>query len=358
VSEPAPLPDRPGTRPTAERHRFDEARLARWLGRHLDGFEGPLTVRQFAGGQSNPTFHLRAISGEYVLRKRPPGRLVESAHAIDREYRMLRALEGSEVPVPGAHLYCEDADVLGTPFYVMDYQAGRIFTDPLLPGMAPPERGAVYDAMNEALARLHLFDWRSAGLGDFGRPEQYVSRQVARWSQQYQGAADDSATAMDRLGEWLAANIPAGEETAVVHGDFRIGNLIFHETEPRVVAILDWELSTIGHPLCDLAYNCMTYHLPAGHAVAAGFIGADRPGLGIPSEREYLEAYARRTGRPEVPDWPFYMAFSLYRTAAIQHGVYRRALAGNASSETAHLFGDCYRMVAQAGWAIASGGRA
>jgi aminoglycoside phosphotransferase (APT) family kinase protein len=260
------------------------------------------------------------------------------------------------VPVPRARLYCDDAGVIGTPFYLMNYQPGRIFMDPLLPGMAPAERAAIYDAMNEALARLHLFDWSGAGLGDFGRPAQYVSRQIARWSRQYQTARNEIVPAMDRLGEWLSANVPAGDAAAIAHGDFRIGNLIFHEREAKVVAILDWELSTIGHPLCDLAYNCMTYHLPAGHAVAAGFVGADRVALGIPSESEYLDAYARRTGRPEVPDWSFYMAFSLYRTAAIQHGVYRRALAGNASSETAHLFGDCYRMVAQAGWAIANGG--
>jgi aminoglycoside phosphotransferase (APT) family kinase protein len=348
--------ERPGTRPTAERHRFDEARLAEWLGGHLAGFEDLLGVRQFAGGQSNPTFHLRAASGEYVLRKKPPGRLVESAHAIDREYRVLRALAGSDVPVPHARLYCDDASVIGTPFYVMDYRPGRIFTDPLLPGMGPAERAGIYDAMNDALARLHRFAWDSAGLGDFGRPAQYVSRQLARWSGQYHAARDGTVPAMDRLGEWLSANVPAAEDAAIAHGDFRIGNLIFDEHESRVVAILDWELSTIGHPLCDLAYNCMTYHLPAGHAVAAGFLGADRASLGIPSEPGYLEAYARRTGRPEVPDWTFYMAFSLYRTAAIQHGVYRRALSGNASSETAHLFGSSYRMVAQAGWDLVAGG--
>jgi aminoglycoside phosphotransferase (APT) family kinase protein len=343
---------RPGTRPTTGRHRFNEAGLAAWLGDNLAGFEGPLAVRQFVGGQSNPTYHLQAASGEYVLRKKPPGQLVASAHAIDREYRVLRALAGSDVPVPNTRLYCDDASVIGTPFYLMDYQPGRIFTDPLLPGMTPAERAGIYDAMNDALARLHGFDWSAAGLGDFGRPAQYVSRQLARWSRQYREARTEIVPAMDQLGEWLAANVPAGEAAAIAHGDFRIGNLIFDEHEPKVVAILDWELSTIGHPLCDLAYNCMTYHLPAGHVVAAGFVGVDRAALGIPSESEYLDAYARRTGRREVPDWPFYMAFSLYRTAAIQHGVYCRALAGNASSEVAHLFGDCYQMVARAGWAI------
>jgi len=348
--------ERPGTRPTAERHRFDEARLAAWLEQNLPGFAGPLAVRQFASGQSNPTFHLQSPTGELVLRKKPPGVLVESAHAIDREYRVLGALASSDVPVPRARVYCADAAVIGTPFYVMDYQPGRIFTDPLLPGLAPAERAGIYDAMNDALARLHGFDWERNGLGDFGRPAQYVARQIARWRKQYVAARSESVPGMDQLGDWLAANVPERESAAIAHGDFRIGNLIFDEREARVVAILDWELSTIGEPLCDLSFNCMTYHLPAGDPIAAGFAGVDIAALGIPSEADYLAAYARRTGRNDVPDWRFYMAFSLYRTAAIQHGVYRRALAGNASSETALLFGNCYRMVAASGWALASGG--
>jgi aminoglycoside phosphotransferase (APT) family kinase protein len=291
-----------------------------------------------------------------VLRKKPPGVLVESAHAIDREYRVLSALASGDVPAPRTRVYCDDAEVIGTPFYVMDYQSGRIFTDPLLPGMTPTERAGIYDAMNDALARLHNFDWEGNGLGDFGKPARYVARQIARWRKQYLAASTESVPAMDLLGDWLAANVPARESAAIAHGDFRLGNLIFDEREARVVAILDWELSTIGEPLCDLSFNCMTYHLPAGDPVAAGFTGVDIAALGIPSEADYLAAYARRTGRAEVPDWRFYMAFSLYRTAAIQHGVYRRALAGNASSETALLFGDCYRKVAESGWALASGG--
>ena len=350
-----PLSERPGTRPTAERHRFDEARLAAWLEQNLAGFAGPLAVRQFASGQSNPTFHLRGLSGEYVLRKQPPGQLLESAHAIDREYRVLSALASCDVPVPRARVYCEDPAVIGTPFYLMDYQPGRIFTDPLLPGMASIERAGIYDAMNDALARLHNFDWRGAGLSDFGKPAQYVARQIARWSRQYQEARTEVVPAMDQLGNWLAANVPTDESAAIAHGDFRIGNLIFDEREARVVAILDWELSTIGHPLCDLAFNCMTYHLPAGHPIAAGFVGVETDVLGIPFEADYVAAYARRTGRADVPDWRFYMAFSLHRTAAIQHGIYGRARAGSASSETAHLFGDCYRLVAEAGWALARG---
>ncbi len=348
--------ERAGTRPTTERHRFDEARLAAWLERNLPGFAGPLAVRQFASGQSNPTFHLQSAAGEHVLRKKPPGVLVESAHAIDREFRVLSALASGDVPVPRTRVYCEDAEVIGTPFYVMDYQPGRIFTDPLLPGMTPIERAGIYDAMNDALARLHNFDWAGNGLGDFGKPAQYVARQITRWRKQYVAASTRSVPAMDQLGDWLAANVPDRESAAIAHGDFRLGNLIFDAREARVVAILDWELSTIGEPLCDLAFNCMTYHLPAGDPVAAGFAGVDIAALGIPSAADYLAAYARRTGRAEVPEWRFYMAFSLYRTAAIQHGVYRRALAGNASSETALLFGDCYRKVAESGWALASGG--
>jgi aminoglycoside phosphotransferase (APT) family kinase protein len=352
----AQVMERPGTRPTTERHRFDEARLAAWLERNLPGFAGPLAVRQFASGQSNPTFHLRSAAGELVLRKKPPGVLVESAHAIDREYRVLSALASGDVPVPRTRIYCDDAEVIGTPFYVMDYLPGRIFTDPLLPGMTPTERAGICDAMNDALARLHNFDWGGNGLGDFGKPAQYVARQIARWRKQYLSASAEPLPVMDQLGDWLATHVPDRESAAITHGDFRIGNLIFDEREPRVVAILDWELSTIGEPLCDLSFNCMTYHLPAGDPVAAGFAGVNIAALGIPSEADYLAAYARRTGRAEVPDWRFYMAFSLYRTAAIQHGVYRRALAGNASSETALLFGDCYRKVAASGWALACGG--
>jgi aminoglycoside phosphotransferase (APT) family kinase protein len=351
----AQLTERPGTRPTTGRHRFDEARLAAWLERNLPGCAGPLAVSQFASGQSNPTFHLRSAAGEHVLRKQPPGGLVESAHAIDREYRVLSALASSDVPVPRTRIYCADAEVIGTPFYVMDYQPGRIFADPLLPGMTPNERAGIYDAMNDALARLHNFDWNGNGLGDFGRPTQYVARQIARWRRQYSAATTEPVPVMDELGDWLAANVPSRESAAIAHGDFRIGNLIFDEREARVVAILDWELSTIGEPLCDLSFNCMTYHLPAADPVAAGFAGVDIAALGIPSEADYLAAYARRTGRAEVPDWRFYMAFSLYRTAAIQHGVYRRALAGNASSETALLFGDCYRKIAESGWGLTRG---
>jgi aminoglycoside phosphotransferase (APT) family kinase protein len=349
-------PARPGVREVSDRHRFDEQALARWLGRHVSGFRGPATIRQFTGGQSNPTFLVEAASGVYVLRKRPPGVLLDTAHQVDREFRILAALADSGVPVPTVHAFCAEPAVIGTAFYVMDYQPGRIFTDPRLPGVAADERAAIYDSMNDTLARLHGVDWRALGLADFGRPEGYLARQRALWSRQYAATRAEATPTLDALRDWLEAQPVPQDAAAIVHGDFRIGNLIIHEHEPRVVAVLDWELATLGHPLADLAYNCMTYHLPAGHAVAAGFIGADVAALGLPSEDEYVAAYARRAGLPEIGDWQYFMAFSLFRVAAIQLGVYARARLGNAASPTARLFGDSYRMVAEAGWAVASGG--
>ena len=340
---------------TDGRPPFDVQALERWLGRCVGGFEGPVSVRQFEGGQSNPTYRLSAASGEYVLRKRPPGTLLDKAHQIDREYRVLHALADSNVPVPRLRGFCDDTTVIGTSFYVMDFQPGRIFADPLLPGAQAAERAAIYDSMNETLARLHGVDWRGLGLADFGRPEGYLARQLALWSRQYATTRTEDTPALDALRDWLAAKVPPADEAAIAHGDFRIGNLIVHEHEPRVVAVLDWELATIGHPLADLAYNCMTYHLPAGQAVAGGFVGADLATLGIPGENQYLSDYANRTGRAQVPDWRYFLAFSLFRVAAIQLGVYARALQGNAASRTAKLFGDSYRIVAEAGLDVARG---
>lgn len=347
---------RPGTRPVAERHRVDPAALARWLERNVTGFHGPVELWQFEGGQSNPTYLVQSASGEYVLRKRPPGTLLASAHQVDREFRILAALADSGVPVPRVRAFCAEEGVIGTAFYLMDYQPGRIFTDPRLPGLAPAERAAIYDSMNTTLARLHGVDWRSCGLADFGRPEGYLARQLALWSRQYDAARVEETPTLDALRDWLRAQPLPADVAAVVHGDFRIGNLIVHEREPRVVAVLDWELATLGHPLADLAYNCMTYHLPAGHAISAGFVGADLAALGLPSQEQYVADYARRAGLERVPDLRYFMAFSLFRVAAIQLGVYARALQGNASSPTARLFGASYRCVADAGWAVACGG--
>lgn len=340
-------------RPVSARHAFDTAALQGWLGSHVEGFVGPFELLQFSGGQSNPTFLLRTPGRDYVLRKQPPGALLPSAHAIDREYRVMRALAASGVPVPKTLGFCADAAVIGTPFYLMDYLDGRIFSDPLLPELTPAQRTLAYDAMNAVLARLHGIDWRAAGLADYGRPERFIERQLARWSRQYAATRTDDLPAMERLREWLEAHLPQDEQTTIVHGDYRIGNLMFEAAEPKVLAVLDWELSTIGHPFSDLAFNCMTYHLPAGHPVSAGLLGADLAAMGIPDEATYLERYAQRSGLDPRPHWRFYMAFSLFRTAAIQQGVHARALAGNASSSTAHQFGQSYRMVAEAGLRLA-----
>jgi aminoglycoside phosphotransferase (APT) family kinase protein len=337
------------TRPVKAVDRLDVGAIEAWLDLHLEDFTGPLEILQFDGGQSNPTFLLVTPNAKYVLRKKPSGDLLPSAHAIDREYRVISALAGSEVLVPVLRGYCDDASLVGTPFYLMDYQPGRIFTDPLLAGSTPQERSAIYDSMNATLARLHSFDWRGAGLGDFGRPEQFVERQLSRWSKQYSLSRTDDVASMDHLRDWLLVHIPDDERATINHVDFRLGNLIYAEATPVVAAVLDWELATIGHPFSDLAFNCMTYHLPAGHPIAAGFIGADLAALGIPDEDAYLEAYAERSGRDPRPHWRFYMAFSLFRTAAIQQGVYARALQGNASSTIANLFGESYQVVADAG---------
>jgi len=341
-----------GLMPVRDAHRFDEAVLKKYLGRFLPGFDGPMSVSQFKGGQSNPTFHISISNKEYVLRKKPPGKLLPSAHAVDREYRVLKALMDTAVPVPRVLHFCEHDEVIGTPFYVMEYLSGRIFRQPLLPDMKSAERSAIYDAMNDTLARLHNLDLKAAGLEDYGKPDHYIARQVALWSRQYEASKTGDVPALDQLMKWLPDNIPADQSTSIVHGDFRLENLMFDEKEPRVIAVLDWELSTLGHPLSDLAYNCMSYYLPSENAIARGFTGSDIASLGIPSQEDYVAAYCQRTGRDGIADWVFFMAFSLFRVAAIQQGVYIRALKGNASSEIAHQFGNLYPAIAQQGWAL------
>ncbi len=341
-----------GTGPVRDAHRFAEDELKSYLGGALPGFAGPMSVRQFKGGQSNPTFHIGTAEGQYVLRKKPPGKLLPSAHAVDREYRVLKALRDSDVPVPRVLHFCDNDAVIGTPFYVMEYLPGRILRDPLLPDMDSTERKAICDAMSDTLARLHNLDWKAVGLDDYGKPDNYVARQVAQWSRQYHASKTGDVPAMDQLMNWLPDNIPADDSTSIVHGDFRLENLMFDEKKPEVIAVLDWELSTLGHPLSDLAYNCMTYHLPSVDNLAWGFVGADIAQLGIPSEEDYVSAYCGRTGRDGVGDWAFLMAFSLFRIAAIQQGIYARALQGNASSKTAHQFGKTYPVVAEQGWAL------
>ena len=278
-----------GTTPVRQGHEFDIKSLECYLVENLElAFAGPLSVLQFEGGQSNPTFYLQSACGEYVLRKRPSGKLLPSAHAIDREYRVKQALSGSNVPIPAIRLYCDDDSVIGTHFYLMDYLPGRIFTDPLLPELNRDERSAIYDSMNETLATLHTFNWSEAGLSDFGKPDNYIARQISRWSRQYETSKTDDLADMELLKDWLQANIPEDEITTIAHGDFRIGNLMFDSTEPKVIAILDWELSTLGHPLGDLAFNCMTYHFPSDNKIAQGFVGVDIDTLGIPSEEQYI----------------------------------------------------------------------
>lgn len=337
-----------------ESHRFDERRLERYMKEHVEGFEGPLTVRQFRGGQSNPTYHLRAGSGEYVLRRKPPGKLLPSAHAVDREYRVLAALGHTDVPVPRTYALCQDPEVIGTAFYVMACVHGRVLTSPLLPGLPPAERAAIYDHMNDVLARLHRVDWQAAGLADFGKPGNYYARQIHRWTTQYRASETETIEPMERLIEWLPAHIPAGDETTLVHGDYRLGNLILHPTEPRIVAVLDWELSTLGHPLADLGYNCLAWRFDAGEQ--DGFRGENLAALGIPTEAEYVAAYCRRTGRPGIPDLDFYVAFAMFRLAAISQGIMGRVLAGTANDPNARERGVRARMLAATAWRVASRG--
>lgn len=340
--------------PVLPNHRFDEAALDAYLRGHLPGYEGDAVIRQFQGGQSNPTFHIQTRDHAYVLRKKPPGQLLASAHAVDREYTVMSALAGTAVPVPKTRLLCTDDSVIGQMFYIMDHVPGRVFTDGLLPGCTKAERWAIYDSMNEVYAALHNIDYRAVGLESFGKPDGYVARQVARWSKQYIASDVPDCPAMNRVMAWLPAHDPKVDEAAIAHGDFRLGNLIVHPTEPRVVAVLDWELATIGHPLADLAYNCMSYHMPT--ATGRGFAEADLPALGIPTEEQYLAAYCRRTGRDFVPNWDYYMVFALFRIAAILAGVYRRGLDGNASDAQAVERGAAYRTMAEIAWSIVEAG--
>ena len=330
---------------------FDIAALERWLADHVAGFRGPLMVERFAGGQSNPTFRLRAASGSYVLRKKPEGVLLPSAHAVDREHRVITALQGTPVPVPRTFGYCGDPSVIGTPFFVMDCVEGRIFWDPALPELDPAERTALWDDVNRVVAALHQVDVAAVGLEDYGRPGNYFERQIARWTRQYRASETRPIEAMDRLIEWLPAHVPPGDETAIVHGDLRLDNMIVHPSEPCVVAVLDWELSTIGHPLADLSYHVMTWRLTASQF--RGMADKDLASLGIPGEAAYVAAYCARVGRApiEPADWEFHLAFSMFRLAAILQGIARRAEEGTAASREAVATGAKAGRIAELAWA-------
>jgi aminoglycoside phosphotransferase (APT) family kinase protein len=350
-----------GTRPVSEQHAFDLAALDSWLATALPGFRGPITIEQFKGGQSNPTFKLQTPGATYVMRAKPGpvARLLPSAHAIEREYRVMKALASHGVPVPAMLALCEDESVIGRAFYVMGFVDGRVLWNQSLPDASKAERGAIYDEMNRVIAALHKVDVVAAGLADYGKPGNYFERQIGRWSKQYVASITQPIEAMDRLIDWLPAHMPAGSrdesKVSVVHGDYRLDNLVFHPTEPRVLAILDWELSTLGHPLADFSYHCMAWHIPPG--AFRGIGGLDHAALGIPPESEYVRRYCERTGftTPEAlaRDWNFYLAYNLFRMAAILQGIAKGVEDGTASSAQARQAAAGARPLAELGWQFA-----
>jgi aminoglycoside phosphotransferase (APT) family kinase protein len=359
-----------GTKPVAASHAFDTAALQAYLEHELPDFRGPLVVEQFKGGQSNPTYKLLTPGRAYVMRSKPgpAAKLLPSAHAVDREFRVMQALAGSGVPVARMQLLCTDEAVIGRAFYVMEFMDGRVLWDQALPGMTPAERGAIYDEMNRVIAALHSVDVNAVGLADYGRPGNYFERQIGRWSKQYLASITEPIEPMDRLIEWLPAHIPPGarDETQVrvVHGDFRLDNLVFHKTEPRVIAVLDWELSTLGHPLADFSYHCMAWHIEPG--TFRGIGGLDHAALGIPGERDYVRRYCERVGRATghaldvdtvMADWNFYLAYNLFRLASITQGIAKRVVDGTAASAQARATGAATRPLAQMAWRFAQASR-
>ncbi|WP_298433027.1 phosphotransferase [Ottowia sp.] len=350
-----------GTRPVSEAHAFDTAALERWLTAQVEGFAGPLTVEMFKGGQSNPTYKLLTPGRTYVMRAKPGpvAKLLPSAHAIEREFAVMRGLHGTDVPVARMDALCEDESVIGRAFYIMEFVEGRVLWDQSLPGMTPAQRGEIYDELNRVIAALHKVDFRARGLAGYGKSGNYFERQIGRWSKQYQASVTQPIPEMDRLIEWLPAHIPdaARDENlvSIVHGDYRLDNVIFHPAEPRILAVLDWELSTLGHPLADFSYHCMAWHIPPG--TFRGIGGLDLAALGIPSEAEYIRRYCERTGftTPETlaSDWNFYLAYNMFRIAAILQGIAKRVEAGTASSAQARASGAGARPMAELAWGFA-----
>jgi aminoglycoside phosphotransferase (APT) family kinase protein len=351
-----------GTKPVSNSHMFDVAALDAYLSQHLPDFKGPITVEQFKGGQSNPTYKLLTPGKAYVMRAKPgpAAKLLASAHAVEREFKVMHGLAGSAVPVARMHVLCEDESIIGRAFYIMDFVEGRVLWDQSLPGMSTTERGEIYDEMNRVIAALHQVDVAACGLSDYGRPGNFFERQIGRWTKQYLASATEPIEAMDRLIEWLPAHIPASardeRQMSVVHGDFRLDNLIFHPSEPRVLAVLDWELSTLGHPLGDFSYHCMAWHIPPG--AFRGIGGLDVASLGIPSEHDYVARYCARTGRADVDavlaDWNFYLAYNLFRIAGILQGIAKRVVDGTAASAQAVSAAAGARPLAEMGWRFAA----
>lgn len=344
-----------GTRDVAEAHRFDEQRLLDYLSSHVESFSGPLSVRQFKGGQSNPTYLLEAGSGRYVLRRKPPGKLLKSAHAVDREFRIISALYATGFPVPRPLVLCEDDEVIGTTFFVMEFVEGRIFWDLDLPGLEPAERSAIYDNVNETIAKLHNLDYVAIGLEDYGKPGNYFSRQISRWTGQYRASETTTVDAMDALIEWLPENIPDDDSASIVHGDYRLDNMIIHPTEPKVIAVLDWELSTIGHPLADFTYHLMIWQMPEIGIGSVGLVDKPLEELGIPDEESYIRRYCERTGRSKgIANRNFYSAFNFFRLAAILQGIAGRVRDGTAASAHAAQAVNAVQPLADLGWRFAN----
>ena len=344
-----------GTKPVLDALRFDERALEAYMADHVDGFSGPLKVEQFKGGQSNPTYRVTAPSGAYVLRRKPPGKLLPSAHAVDREYRVISALYNGGFPVARPYALCSDDDVIGTMFYIMDCVEGRVLWDAHMPGIDQQERAQIFDAMNQTMVELHSFDYQAAGLGDFGKAQGYVARQIKRWSEQYRLSQTRDVAEMNRLMDWLPGACPESSRSSLVHGDYRLDNMILHPSEPRILAVLDWELSTLGDPIGDFTYHCMQWRMPdtkSGQGTGS-LVGIDLEALGIPSLDDYVAQYCERMGFDGIENVDFYFAYNFFRIAAILQGIVGRVRDGTATSPHAEAKAELVQPLAEVGWSYA-----